>query len=80
MRTVVAAAILDVAGEIWTLPPPNRHHNVIALMGKKFRQEYTQGFVLSDGTFVDRVQAAQFAYGAGQTATLHHVLFSEDLW
>jgi len=38
-----------------------------------------QGFVTTDGKFVDRHEAAQIAFEAGQTKKLESPLFSEDL-
>lgn len=43
----------------------------------------TQGFLTSEGRFVNRVQARQIAHLAGQdprTTGNHRDLFSEDLW
>lgn len=83
---VVAAAILSGAtGEVFSLPPPARHHDVIALMGDRFRQSDEQGFVLRCGKFVMRKAALVCALRAGQLKDGEakwpaHGLFSEDLW
>lgn len=84
---VVAAAILTDTGEIFSVPKPGRHHNVIALIraaGKNFRHE-DQGFLLRNGSFARRKSALVCAIRAGQLPKdggkwPTHGLFSEDLW
>jgi hypothetical protein len=39
-----------------------------------------QGFMTSEGRFVERPEAAQLALSAGQISTQAFILFSEDLW
>jgi hypothetical protein len=62
---------------IYTLPQPNRHHNLIHHMVQNLLIEAPvkgeQGFLTSAGEFVDRVQAAKMLDLPGQ-------LYSEDLW
>lgn len=88
---IVAAAILDHEGKIWSVEPPGRHHNVIALMGEKYQEgrlhdENTQGFLTSVGRFVRRKPALRIAAKAGQLpdgikrTVPEDQLFSEDLW
>jgi hypothetical protein len=82
--TVETAAIW-IGGQAFTLPRPNRHHNVLywlAALGVPTRATHEQGFVLSDGSYATREQAAKVALAAGQVAQLHAPprLFSEDLW
>lgn len=81
MRQVLAAAVKDKQGIIWALPAPCRHHDIL----KHLPDEHTaeQGFLLSDGIFVDRVTAKSYAMmnqqileGRGQ----FRELFSEDIW
>ena len=65
-----------------------RHHNIyltVADILKKDYKEHTfddgvQGFLTSDDRFVDRKEAGQIAFDAGQTAKLTECLFSEDLY
>lgn len=83
---VECVAIREAAG-IWILPPPARHHDVIREMvtcgvGKPAISAAEQGFLLEDGTFVDRKTAAEFAVDSGQVENLiaPPSLFSEDLW
>lgn len=88
-----AAILRD--GEIWTLPRPARHHNILWAMYDVDNNTNpserptiipargTQGFVTEDGTFLGRVQAAQQAKVCGQLKKELHAppnLYSEDLW
>ena len=89
-KVVAAAFRLDLPGHadpralpvIVSAPPPARHHNLFALTWPLEPSE--QGFLLSDGTFADRKQAAVIAIAKGQTTaekmTVKGTLFSEDLW
>ncbi len=83
---VKAAAIRHHTGEVYWVPPPGRHHHVIRMMvdaGCKKPITGKQGFVLSDGRFVDRVEAKKVAVIAGQLlgrAGKSRELFSEDVW
>ena len=84
--TIVAAAILDKDGIPVSLPPPARHHNIIAFMverGDKTPISGEQGFMTSDGKFVMRKAALRIAEKAGQIIKKQgckHRLFSEDCW
>lgn len=42
-------------------------------------QNCKPGFVTDEGNFVDRYEAAEIAFKAGQTSKLESPLFSEDL-
>lgn len=65
-----------------------RHHNVFSTMAdikdvscKDFGySKNIQGFLTSDDRFVNRKEAGQIAFDAGQTAKLTERLFSEDLY
>lgn len=62
-----------------------RHNNCISnltVFGKKMSdyKNKVQGFITSDDLFVDRKDAAQIAFNAGQTKELVKQLFSEDLY
>lgn len=61
-------------------PRPARHGNLFALVDG--RNPDVSGFVLSDGSFADRLRAGQVAIAAGQIKALAHppMLYSEDLW
>lgn len=88
---IVAAAIRTEDGRIFTVPPPGRHHDVIALMHREqvplatvLRAE--QGFATEKHPFVLRMAALRIAVEAGQfrgeppAASTTHGLFSEDVW
>ena len=87
-RRVVAAAINhNDSGEIYSLPAPARHHDIIrhlADLGHPTPIKGTQGFVLDDGTFVMRRPALYLAGRANQLLrepiARGHGLFSEDVW
>ena len=65
-----------------------RHHNVFLTVAdikdvpyKDYGySENIQGFLTSDDRFVNRKEAGQIAFDAGQTAKLTECLFSEDLY
>lgn len=84
---VEMAAILDYDGKVVSLPRPNRHHNIIHYMAKELGHPCPiagkQGFVLTDGTFVDRKTAKLYAIANGQLLPRHSkldILFSECVW
>jgi hypothetical protein len=86
LPTVVAAAIKE-DGTVFALPAPARHHDIIHFMVHKYQVappvRGKQGFLLSDGSFVDRVVAKVYADCHGQILTgmgQRRELFSEDLW
>jgi len=84
---VVAAAVVADDGSVVSLPPPARHHTIILHMvntiGWPWPITGEQGFILSNGNYVDRVMARQCAEANGQLligAAAHRELFSEDVW
>jgi len=87
MPRVVAAAI-RIGTMVYSLPSPARHHDVISDMrlnrGVRGEQDETweQGFLLDDGRFANRRQAASIALRVEQIAALKWPpnLYSEDLW
>ena len=84
----IATAAIRVAGEVWTLPRPARHHVLIQAWvhshphGKRKRIDEEQGFVTSTGRFVDRAEAERIARTARQLVgdIIGGELTSEDLW
>lgn len=86
MLKVVAVAILAEDGTVFQMPPPYRHHNIIRMMsdqGRSKRDMWDQGFVLSDGTYADRIEAKKIAVAANQLlerASKLNELFSECVW
>ena len=73
-------------GQVWALPPPNRHHNLFTFCDEKITSDFEQGFLDSQGTFLDRLQAFTEALSCGQIGVVRpktqpaDTLFSEDLW
>jgi hypothetical protein len=90
-RKIVGVAIKAEDGTVYSLPKPNRHHNVIELMSNlgipwPVTKNTIQGFILDDGDFVDRRiglcvagRAMQFLPGKGHLKGIRE-LFSEDVW
>lgn len=82
---IVAAAIYY--GAIVSLPPPARHHTIIAAMDLSMGIEGTgaipqlQGFLTNTGRYVGRVEAYYIAIRAGQIKDKPTPeLYSEDMW
>ena len=83
-RIVSAACV--IYGAIVSLPPPARHHTILARLAD-LRPDIVlgpkdQGFLTSTGRYVGRVEAAEIAVSSGQVneLTAPPRLFSEDLW
>ena len=61
-----------------------RHHNCILLNAvlteRKTTEKDIQGFLTSQDRFVDRKEAADIAYKAGQIKDITDCLISEDLY
>ncbi len=80
-----AVAIKAPNGIVLTLPKPARHHDILhslADLGCVVRGA-TQGFLTSEGKFVDRTEAWSIALAADQIFRDHHIkgkLFSEHVW
>ncbi len=85
MPRIIAAAFM-VDGIIMFAMPPARHHtivNTISPKGIRDIDRYESGFLLDDGSFCSRENAAILAHENGQlTKKLISPgrLFSEDLW
>jgi hypothetical protein len=79
-------AIMDDAGKVWAVERPGRHHDVIKFMrgAGYLGSVHRQGFVHSNGKFVERKRALSIATRAGQLlgepSAPAHGLFSEDVW
>ena len=84
--TIVAAAVFH--GSVISLPAPARHHTILHSMDCEMGIDTTtippanQGFLTSEGKFVNRVEAFYIAHRAGQIGAKDGEprLFSEDLW
>jgi len=69
----------EAGGQVWSAPRPARH------LAPTNAGDVTQGFLLSDGRFVDRFEGLEIALANGQlegrtkTAPKDR-LFSEDIW
>ncbi|MCK5604762.1 hypothetical protein KAR91_22930 [Candidatus Pacearchaeota archaeon] len=82
---IVAAAIKDGDGKIYTLPPPARHHTILNHMhdiGIYGSHLDGQGFIDKNGNWLNREESAKIALENGQCKELVSPpnLFSEDLW
>jgi len=86
-ETIVAAAV-QVKGLTFSLPRPARHGQVLhcmeGLVPDIWLSAGCQGFLTSDGRFVNRVQAKQIAHIAKQPIVRDNPhgrdAFSEDFW
>src|SRR6185369_4971766 len=70
---IVAAAIVDDGGQVWSLPAPARHGDVMRFAGSQGAKPIwppdKQGFLTSTGKFVTRYQAHSIALRWGQIDT-----------
>lgn len=85
-ETIVAAAI-QFDGVTISLPKPARHGQVLHAAEFLSQEELAhacQGFLTSEGRFVNRVQAKQIAHIAKQPIVREDLhgrdAFSEDFW
>jgi hypothetical protein len=81
----VGQAAIRIGEAVFTLPRPNRHHNILwwlSVLSVPSQLTHDQGFVTSAGRYVDRLEAAEIAQRSGQVQTLISPphLYSEDLW
>ena len=81
---ILAAAIKGGSGQIYSLPPPARHHDIFRIMNKTERTNHIQGFIDNKLGFIDRHTAYSIVRQQNQklirkTHPLDE-LFSEDLW
>lgn len=81
----VETAAIRIGSAVFTLPRPNRHHNILwwlSVLGARCARPSDQGFVLSNGHYVSRTAAAELALSNGQVTKLISPphLYSEDLW
>lgn len=74
--------------QVYSLPAPNRHHDVIRLIAEQTGVSYVnthgedQGFLDSSGRYLNRRQALLNARLHNQIkgAIIHNELYSENLW
>ena len=87
MRTIKCVAVI-YQGKTYSLPPPNRHHNVLRVIydsnGNQPIHENEQGFLDNEDIFMDRKEAQEIALASGQVLDVDKLigpnLYSEDLW
>lgn len=67
--------------KVYSLPAPNRHHDVIRLIDEEDVQGI-QGFLTDKGKFLNRTNALSVALKAGQLKDPAKLgqLYSEDIW
>lgn len=83
---IIAAAVYH--GATISLPPPARHHTILQTLSITMGVDamlvhpQNEGFLASDGRFVNRVEGYHIAWKAGQLKESKQVpkLYSEDLW
>lgn len=81
--SIVAAAIRVGGKFVLSVPSPGRHHDIINAEILNLGCAFTEGFLTSAGTFVDRETALGLAIKAHQYSVTQlgkRELFSEDLW
>ena len=85
---IVAAAVSD-GKMVFSMQRPMRHGDVLESMLVEFGLDAmeigypdNQGFLTSEGRFVERYEAGKIACAAGQIESLKWppLLYSEDLW
>ena len=88
MEKIVAAAI-HTHGITLSAEKPGRHHTVLHAMSKQLGLDAmelghpdAQGFLTSNGRYVDRIEGADIAIKSEQIDKLNWppYLYSEDLW
>lgn len=83
----ISVAAISFEGVVYALPRPGRHHNIFRLMKALGvpppRGKEEQGFLTSEGRFVDREEGKLIAVAQGQLiprASKTSNLFSECVW
>jgi hypothetical protein len=87
-RTKITHVAIRFQGVVYSLPEPNRHHDVIREIVQKTGVSHVdndeQGFLDEDGRFLNRSQALLRALLTNQIKDPNKIrakmLFSEDLW
>lgn len=85
MITIECAAIKSKQGDVvHTMPRPCRHHHILhSCFPFVSTDNKDQGFLTSDGRWVDREEGLTIAIAANQIIKKHppeSILFSEDMW
>lgn len=89
-RAPVTHVAMRFQGQVYSLPAPNRHHDVIRLIAELTGVKYVdsrdedQGFLDADGRYLTRRQAIVSARINRQIKNPSKIrlgqLFSEDVW
>lgn len=89
-RLPITHVAIRFQGKIWSLPKPNRHHNVIRHIVEQTKMSHVdaygedQGFLDEAGTYLNRKQALMNAEMHNQLLpdkqVMHEELYSENLW
>ena len=86
IEIIIAVALKELGGKVWTLPKPARHSDLFAVFIEQGmdHKEATQGFITSTGRFVNRKEGWKIARAANQILSggeaEENSLVSEDLW
>ncbi len=84
MRRLLSTAIQAENGQPYSLPHPAPHHDILQDLynhGITLDDGYTEGFRLTDGSFVDREEALLVAIESGQldSGKTEGFLFSNEV-
>jgi hypothetical protein len=89
-RPPITHVAVRFRGKIWSLPPPNRHHDILRMIVEQTGATTVdshgddQGFLDASGRYLNRKQALLSAELNEQVKDPDNVrcgqLFSEDLW
>jgi hypothetical protein len=85
VETIDRAAI-EVKGDVFAMPNPARHHNIMAIMVNVFDYKPPvkgiEGFLTSRGRFVSRKEAGIIALRSGQAYRMKTPPFlcCDDVW
>lgn len=87
---MITHVAIRFGGKTWSLPKPNRHHDVIRLIAEETGVKKVdahgddQGFLDENGTYYRRSQALVHAFEHDQIKDPKgirlNMLFSEDVW
>jgi len=89
-RPPITHVAIHFRGQVWSLPAPSRHHDVIRLIVERSGADRVdthgddQGFLDADGRYLTRRQALISARANDQMRVdrpvWHNELYSENLW
>lgn len=87
-NVIIKAAAIRHKNVVFFLLPPARHADIFQLLPKGELALGEQGFIIEDGTFVNRTEAYKIAFEANQILPTDRpghtptpgTLYTEDLW